>query len=276
MFYEPKLISPDGEIVTIRENGNNINIPYYQIGIFLEKVVDDFINLSIKNKDLFDLFKQGYNHFNPYFDFAITYLGYKLENPLIIEESILYGQNDEMVNERINSRMPKSYYYRLTDENYKIEKVSPYYLSNCVIDSNGMKYEVDYLNNRHHDDLYEIILIENMIYNKNLYEDYVHCMSGDLHDFTYQSIARYFRGRLDFIQVGLVKIDGTDLYLVASKQGLETPYSEGFIDIVKDIYPSINIIEENYCSFLSKEEIERANKIKQEVGEKYESRRIQF
>lgn len=276
MKYEAQLISPNGEIVTIQENGNNINIPYYEIGNYLEKVVDDFISLSNQNKDLFDLFKQGYNHFNPYFDFAITYLGYKIKNPLLIEETILYGQNDQMVNERINSKIPNSYYYRLTDENYKIENASPYYLTNSIIDANGIKYEVDYLNNRHHDDLYEIFLIENMIYNRSLYEDYVHCMSGELHDFTYQNIARYFRGRLDFIQVGLVKIDGTDLYLVASKQGLETPYSEGFIDIIKDVYPSINIIEENYFSFLSKEEIEKANKIKIEVGEKYESRRIQF
>lgn len=274
MFYETKLISPDGEIVTIQKNGKNINIPYYQIGIYLEKVVDDFINLSNKNKDLFDLFKQGYNHFNPYFDFAITYLGYKLENPLLTEESILYGQNDEIVNERINSRMPNSYYYRLTDENYKIGPASPYYLSNSVIDSNGIKYDVDYLNNRHHDDLYEIILIENLIYNETLYNDYIHCMSGELREFTYQNIARYFRGRLDFIQIGLVKFDGTDLYLIASREGLKTPYSEEFINIAKDVYPSIHILEENYFSFLSKEEIERAKKIKIEVGEKYESRRI--
>lgn len=275
MKYEMQLISPDGEIVTIQENGNKINIPYYQIGIYLEKVVDDFIHFSSQNKDLFDLFKQGYHYFNPYFDFAITYLGYKMKNPLLTEESILYGENDELVNERIHSKIPNSYYYRLTDNNYKIEKASPYYLSNSVIDANGIKYDVDYLNHRHHDDLYEILLIENMIYNKELYEDYIHCMSGELHDFTYQNVARYFRGRLDFVQVGLVKIDSNDFYLVASKQGLKIPYSEGeFIDIVKDIYPSINIIEENYSSFLSKEEIERDSEIKRTVGEKYEGRRI--
>lgn len=271
MKYEVQLISPIGEIVTIQENGNNINIPYYEIGNYLEKVVDDFISLSSQNKDLFDLFKQGYNHFNPYLDFAITYLGYKIKNPLIIKESILYGFDDKIANQSSNLKIKPKIYKRLTDENYKIDNVNIEQLKDCLIAPNGLKYEANRNENINHEELYEILLIEKMIYDKKLYDDYIYCMTNPNMQYAYLNIGRYLRGRLGFIEL---VIYGNQSGLMRYNKDLIDDYFYNLRRGINDNYPNIVDIEESLSSYLNSEQIEQAKEIRCEIGEKHESRRI--
>ena len=259
----------------VAPNGTVIIIPYYEIGNFFENLVNKYISMDAKNKKIFEAFQSEYHYHEPYFDFCILHLGYKIQNPIPIEEGILYGENGEMTYHRINSKLPDSHYYKLSDMSYHIEKVSPYYLTNSIIDPTGIKYDVDYVNHRYHDDIYELILVEKMIYDKELYEDYVHCMTGELKEFTYQSIARYFRGRLGYTQVALIDSEGEKSFFIVIKSDTIIPYPNGdFLSIVKDVYSKVEVCPENYDSFLSEEEVKRAQEMKESIGEKYESRRI--
>lgn len=265
-MYNSELISPNGE---------SIRIPYYEIGNYLENVVNHFVNENSDNKDLFEIFRQEYSYCLPYFDFAIACLGYKMKNPLITKESILYAKDGKITHENINSTLKPTVYNRMTDLNYNIEKANVELLTDCIISPNGIKYEVDRNRNFHHQDIYEILLIETMIYNKNLYEDFLNCMTNKEYQDIYYDINPYFRGRLGFSQV--VVFENKSGFIIYNND-LKDEKLTNFLSNVKSFYPEIDI--ENNVEYLSpyfnEDEIRKAIEIKQEIGEMYESRRIRL
>lgn len=264
-MYESGLITPEGEI---------IHIPYYEIGKYIENVVIKYIDENLDNKELFELFKQGYNYFSPYFDFAIMCLGYKMINPLVVEQSTLYAKDGEMVN-KPNNLLPESHYDRVTDFNYHIGKVNTDNLRDCVLSGDLIQFEVNRDKKRYHQDVYEIILIEKMIYNEILYKDFLLCMTNPKYKNIYPNIDCYFRGRLGFAHV--VVYEDKSGYIIYNKD-LKSKHLDSFLFELKSSYPQIDPENdvENLSYFFSEEEIKKILEFKQEIGEINECRRIQF
>lgn len=262
-MYEAKLISPEGEVC---------DIPYYEIGKYLEKVVKDYVNDNEDNKELFDLFKMEYSHFKPYLDFAITVLGYKIENPLMFEKSILYGKNGQLINEIKKETNNIEIYDRITDENYHIDSIDIDNLKDMIISPKGLKFEVDRTIERNHEQIYEIILIQSMIYDQLLYNDYVKCFSNpDYYKDITTNINTYFRRRLGYGQ--LVIYDNNTGYILYEK-ALSIGILNNLITKIREKYPKIEPLKTDLSEFLSNDEIENAIRLKEEVGEFYESRRL--
>ena len=62
--------------------GNAINIPYYEMGNFAKEKVNEYIKDPINAKEFFE-FKKNYTVYEPYFDYLICKMNYKIENPFI-------------------------------------------------------------------------------------------------------------------------------------------------------------------------------------------------
>lgn len=256
MIYGTKIIDA---------NGNTIDIPCYEIGKYLENIVNKYINENEENRQIFDQFQTKYNYFEPYLDFCLCQLGYKILNPFIIENSVLYGKGDNIYNETLEDDKVIRDYCKAEDNNFNIGKTNIENLKNSVVMPNGLKYETN--DKLGHNKIFEMLLIQNMIYNKMLYEDYIKCRTNPDYSDIYYNISSYFRNRLGAIQV--VIYPDNNGYILVNKM-LQDDFMTNFLNSVKEFYPNIEINP----SDLPPELYESSLEMKEEIGEVYENRRL--
>ncbi len=89
-----KLISSDNKI---------IEIPYYEMENTCKFLVDEYLNSENKKEQYqrklkFYKFIKQYKTFSPYFDFVLLHMGFTLQNPLFISDTILKVKQDEGIN----------------------------------------------------------------------------------------------------------------------------------------------------------------------------------
>ena len=99
-----------------------------------------------------------------------------------------------------------------------------------------------------------------MIYNQELYDDFLNYIQK------YSSIENYLV-RIGFMQV--VK-NSDNSGVIVCNQSLKDDFLENFLNGIQEYYPDMWIEYQN----LEEREIISAQKMKEDVGEKYESRRI--
>lgn len=214
----------------ITPNGEKIIIPYYEVGSYLRKIIDNYISLNDTNKKLFDDFKKDYKRFDPDIDFCLCVLGYKLYNPFLFDNKIIEGNGNYLA----DSDNKNIVYKKSTNLDLKIDNVSSDNLKDCVIDSYGTKFEIDRENSFHHEQLFELLLMQYMKDDKQLYDDYIDCRENKSEFFP--TINSYFRNKLGFLQV-VVYEDNSGYVLY--NQALLSEYKENLLSSIKDFYPKI-------------------------------------
>lgn len=190
------------ETILVDSKNNQLEIPCYQIGVYLEKKVLEFCDQNVRNKNLFNEFKKDYSYFKPYLEFAIIHLGYKIINPLIIEESILISKDEQLNNishNSVNNTESIYKYKKCIDKNYDIEKLNCNNIKNGILTPDEYQISIVRETEQYHEQLFEIILIQKIIYDEFLYNDYKDCMTKRSDDF--YNINSYFRNRLGYVQI---------------------------------------------------------------------------
>ena len=163
-------------------------------------------------------------------------------------------------------------YLRGTDNNYDIKKVSVDHIRESLISPLGIQFSVNRDFHINHIEVATIYLMETMIYNKELYEDYVRCMTDPDLQYAYPSIERYFRGRLGFLQA--VVYENNSGFIIYNKS-LETEFTLSFLKGIRTFYPNIDFEDcENLEMYFQDSEIEQAKNLRESIGGRYESRRI--
>lgn len=245
--------------------GNIIDIPCYEIGKYFENIVNKYIDENENNKQIFKQFESNYSYFEPYLDFCLCQLGYKILNPFGIEQSILYGKGNTIYNETLEADKVISEYPKAENITFNIGRANFEDLKDGIIMPNGLKYETSDIIG--HNKIFEMLLIQNMIYNKMLYEDYIKCRTNPDYSDIYYNISSYFRNRLGTIQV--VIYPDKNGYILVNKM-LQDDFMTNFLNSVKEFYPNIEINP----SDLPPELYESSLEMKEEIGEVYENRRL--
>lgn len=248
-LFKTKIITPQNE---------SIDIPYYEIGNFFESIVNHFIETNQINQEIFYEFQKDYHYFNPYLDFAVLYLEYKIQNPFMQEESILIGKNNDLIEVYPNLKIKT--YLKATDENYKIQHIGVDSIETSFISPVGIQLRLSREKEINHLEVAKVFLLEKMIYNQELYDDFLNYIQK------YSSIENYLV-RIGFMQV--VK-NSDNSGVIVCNQSLKDDFLENFLNGIQEYYPDMWIEYQN----LEEREIISAQKMKEDVGEKYESRRI--
>lgn len=193
-MYETKLISPSGEIH---------NMEYYEIGLFAEKVCEQYIEKNENNKLEFEKFASNYTYFKPYFDFIIFKLGYKIINPFFKDKIIGFSIGNYFVTKGINKddniKMEK--YHSVSDFDLQITNYKDVSLKEGFIDQNGIGFKLKRNIDMNHSKLCEIILNQLLIYYKEICEDYIKIMNDSEMKNILTRIEFYMIERLGFIQM---------------------------------------------------------------------------
>lgn len=237
----------------INATGQGIQIPYYEIGSYAEKVVNEYINLSDENKLEFQEFQEDYVYFKPYFDFLISHLGYKFVNPFISKVSVLTYKDGYFMDSSIPN-MPQI--PLATDENYKINFLSVSSISSSIISPNGFCFKVQKNKSIYttYEKVLKMILIEKMIYDKKIYDNYINSINNLSSDFEH-NIYNFFEYlgyiRLDVFNdnTGFVSYDSLNL----------TDTTSQYLLAIEKLYPKIHLIDQN---------------IKKQESDLYEGRRL--
>lgn len=220
------------ETYLIDELGNNIKIPYYEIGAFAKEKVNEYIKDSINAKD-FEDFRKNYTVYEPYFDYLICKMHYKIENPFIFSSGTLMGKNDRF----IYKNLLEYNYPKVSDTDLKIAPFNIEQIADEIIDPLGIVYKIDRTRDITHEETYEIILMEKMINNKRLYEDYV--QSKTLDPDTYYNINAYFRNKLGYAQMTVYK-DGKSGFIL-SNPDVAPEYIQNIVRTIENMHPDIQI-----------------------------------
>ena len=258
MVYQTKVID---------NNGLMYEVPYYEIGLLSEKIVSSFISKSIENKKIYDEFKENYSSLNPSFDFMISKMEYKILNPFIFEQTIMYYKDGLIVDETLDEDKVIRTYPLCNNNNFCIKNLSIDNLLTSVISPEGKTINVNRNIELTHDKIYEMILIHEMIYNKKLYEDYIFCRTNKEYSDIFYNISSYFINRLGFLRT--VVYDDKSGFILLNKQ-IKNEYIDKFLFSVKEFYPDIEISYYN----ISDDLIEQTNQIIEEVGDLGEYRRF--
>lgn len=171
--------------VLIDNKGNKIELNYYEIE---NKCIEIINNLTEEIKKKFNIFKENYQYFNPYFDFVIFELGYMIENPMDIENSLLISKNNKMYiiqnmsydKYRNNDiQINDSEFYNkcdnvtlsIRDVPYKFEEIK-----NGIVDQNNIFLELGDM--RLHNDLALVIVNQMLIKSDLVYTEYLNYKSS--------------------------------------------------------------------------------------------------
>ncbi|MBP3766534.1 MAG: hypothetical protein J6G98_05080 [Bacilli bacterium] len=258
-FLNSYLMKPNGEV---------INIEYYDIADKAMDIVNSMISNNENLKLEFEQFKIGYNHFDPFLDFLIIHLGFVFVNPFCTEEGYLYGKSGELhyvLNPFDEKHKKDMIYPKSDDKSLGIDMFSVDKLCDCIIDNYGRVYNINRDNGDFHGMYYEIVLMNKMIENKRLYEDYKTCTNE--YDELYYVINAYFRDRLGYVQV--VKYPDDTGHVLCNSE-LKSGYIDGVIKGIKEMYPNMNV----EYSHIPLEIVDECKDIQSEVSDIYASRRI--
>lgn len=218
------------ETVLRDENDNIIKVPYFEIGNYAEAKVNEYIVNNHLEKD-FEEFKKNYTVYKPYFDYLITKMHYKIENPFIFSIGVLEGKNN-----RFSYKNLLEYNYpTASDKDLMISKFNVNNISDEIIEPTGLSFKIDRTNDVTHEAVYEVILMEQMIYNKKLYEDYINCVLNDSN--TYYDINVYFRTRLGYSQITVY--DDNYNGFILSNPDIAPEYIQNVVRSIENMYPNM-------------------------------------
>ncbi len=251
----------------IDSNEIEYNIPCYEIGNFSKNVINNYINESEKNKKEFDEFKKNYNSFDPSFDFMITKLNYKIKNIFLLEETIMYGKDNFIYDETLDEDKVVRKYQVCNDDNFMINHIDIDNLKSAVINNEGHQVYVDRNKELTHDKIFELLLVHELIFNKDFYEDYIRCRTNLEYKDIYYNISSYFINRLGFMK-SVIYEDKTG-YILLNKQ-LENSYVKNLLLSINEFYKNIQMEYYN----ISNNYYEEAIKVQEKIGDSNEYRRI--
>lgn len=121
---------------------DDILIPcfYYEVEKKCVEIVNEYCKSSEYNQKTFHHFAKCYCSFSPYFDFVVCHLGYKILNPELEPNIILYGKENHMYKYKENSNISQKFCYDLSDDQtlkIKPMKMDSSTFHDCLIDGNG-------------------------------------------------------------------------------------------------------------------------------------------
>lgn len=217
---------------------------YYEIEQVCVNIINDYCQLSDENQNEFESFSKDYHTFKPYFDFVICKLGYKVLNPELKSNSILYGKDNHMYISSETHPIPKSFYYDLSDDktlDIHPMPLDPNYFNDCLIDWNGNYLLPKDMSSHTH--ILQQILNLLLISNKNICEEFMNYKS-DIGYFVqrYLPLIRFQaekQGRIIFTQMVIRKNNFTEKQTIFKDYLLDNRY----------IYPSCVLdcgIEDSY------------------------------
>lgn len=245
----------------VDKNGNLIEMPYYEIGNFFKNIVKEYISLNEDNKAVYDDFKKDYLFFKPYYDFAIFKLGYKILNPLFNENTLGYAKDNKIIVENMYDDALKYYYSKTNDNEIEVKYADPNNIFSCIIDQDGRCFKVDREKDQFHEQIFEQVLNQIIIYNKIICEDYYNnCVVNHI----FPNINFYFRDRLGFIQK-------SENYILYNKS-LVNDYTMNLLNKIMDENKHLS----KETSVLNENVIEETRNIIDCVSDEYENRRLRF
>lgn len=184
-----KLISPTGEIC---------DMLYYEIGLYSEKICEEYISKSEENKKEFEDFSENYHYFKPYFDFMIFKLGYKIINPFLKEDTIGYAIGNYFITKSLRQKSRMEKYTSVNDHDLQITNYKEASIQEGFIDQNGIAYKVNRKIDMGHSKVCELVLNQLMIYNKEICDDFVYCINNTVIGQIEPVIENYMIERLGF------------------------------------------------------------------------------
>lgn len=256
-MFESGLITPSGE---------TINIPYYEIGNYAKNICQNYIKESTEHKVEFEKFAQNYHFFEPYFDFIMFHLKYKMINPFLNEDSIGYVIGKYFVTKTtsLNSKNKIEKYTSTSDKDLQITNYKDTSLKEGFINSNGIGFKVNRIIDMGHPKLCEILLNQYMIHNKEIYDDYVNYIMKSNINATPSRIEFYMIQTFSFVQMCIYD---TEFGIIMYDDSKVIDWFEEFQNIFQSQYENIMFLP------ISEElnlEIDSINK----EGDIHESRRI--
>lgn len=254
----------------VMPNGSRLEgIKYYDIADAAMQIVNTRIKEDEGLKNKFDEFKKDYKHFEPFLDFLIIHMGFKFINPFVIEEGYFYGKDGKLIYVEHPNEISKKEreYPKSDDKSLSIDNFSVDNATISVISPEGLCYKFKRESGYFHAMFFELILMNKMIYKKELYEDYKTCMMSK--NDVYYNINAYFRDRLGYLQAAIYD-DKTGHVLY--NEDLKTGYIDGIINGIHEMYPKVGFESSHIPSNM----IEEAKDMKSEMSEIYDGRRIRF
>lgn len=258
----------------IDNKGQITMMPYYEIGIYLKGVCEEYRNMSIENNQVFEKFSKNYSLYEPYFDFALLNLNYKVLGPLLKEDCILYVHNNDYKIDKIEDYLCEiktnetSNNLKTNSDNYEIEYINPENVKTSEVDANGRCYIVDRDKNSLHYLVCEQILNQMILYNEKICIDYYECMNKDKYEGYFPHINFYLRDRLGFTQIDYEDNEGYVLY----NKTIANSYISSLLNRIKELNPGVQLL----TSKINEEMIEETSNIIESMEDMYENRRIRF
>ncbi len=224
------LISPNGEVHSMN---------YYELGLYAKKICEQYINESKQNEEVFKQFSKKYHYFKPYFDFVIFKLGYKIINPFLKEDTIGYAIGNFFVTKSLKQKSGIEKYTSVSDQDLQITNYKDTSIKEGFIDPNGIGFKVNRKIEMGHAKVGELILNQLMIYESEVYEDYVRCMSDkDINCFITR-IEFYMVERLGFTHMCIFD---TNYGNVIYNDLFNIPWIGEFQERYKKEYPNISFL----------------------------------
>lgn len=84
------------DCILVSENNEQIKCKYYEIEEKCVAIIESKRKEDPNLENQFQEFRKKYTYFNPYFDFVLCVLKYKIYNPLDLADACLYGKEDEI------------------------------------------------------------------------------------------------------------------------------------------------------------------------------------
>lgn len=238
-----------------------ISIPYYEIGSFAENICNEYIARSEKNKMQFDVFASNYHYFKPHLDFLLFELGYKMINPLLRENTVWYAEHHQLYLK--TSSMVHSY-VPVRDDALMIQYIEPENLSSCVVDFNGVSYNIPKGKEIYHEDIYELVLNQYLIYDKQLFKIYQDYMGQGL------NIVSFCRNMLGFYHIAMYS-DKSGYILYCSD--FYNSYMDNVCQRIQEVYPKMEIDSEHIHT---EADFKVATQCIERVNYLHENRRLRF
>lgn len=114
----------------LSQDNKEIYCEYYEIETIFRRIIENDVNLA----NDFNEFSKDYSYFNPYIDYAMFKLGYKIKNPLNLEGALLEAKDNA-----IYLRFYSEYFEifpKCDDQTIGLFQLSPDTIEICMADEN--------------------------------------------------------------------------------------------------------------------------------------------
>ncbi len=219
------------------------NINYYDIAMAARQIVDMYIEKDEKNKKEFENFKKDYSIFEPYIDFLITHLNYKIRKPFITDNGLLFGKDGKLFyysDYNVIEQKPSSYPLA-NDKELKRHVFDVDNMVDCIVDSNGYAYDIEDRNKgEFHGRTWSIILMHYATNNRKVFDDFSTYMIENPNE-PDRGINKYFRTMYGNLQI--VKYPDNTGHIIYNPDMV----NEKTLEIINEInnkYPKIRLEKE--------------------------------